>query len=160
MTKKNKIAAVAASAALVAVGGGAAYAYWSTTGSGTGTGATSAGASNLAIAQTSTISNMYPGDSAQTVTATVTNTGTETYKVQALKAYVTTDKQGCTGADYLLNTAAAPSTDTAAVDLGLTAASLAHNGTTTKTFTMQFNNTTSNQDACKGAAVTIHYLAS
>jgi hypothetical protein len=160
MRTSTKITAALGGTAIAIATAGTAYAYWTTTGTGTGTGTTAAG-NAAALTVTGNVTDaMYPGDSAQTVTATVTNTGTETYKVQALKAYVTTDKQGCTGADYLLNTAAAPSTDTAAVDLGLTAASLAHNGTTTKTFTMQFNNTTSNQDACKGAAVTIHYLAS
>ena len=53
---------------------------------------------------------MFPGDAPQTVTATVKNAGTENYTFKTVKAYVTTDKSGCDGSDYLLNGAAAPIT--------------------------------------------------
>ena len=88
------------------------------------------------------------------------NVGSEKYKVQGVSAYLTTDKVGCDGSDYKLNGSAAPSTSAQAVSLGLTATDLAPTATTTVDFTVQFNNKATNQDACKGAAVTIHYIAS
>ncbi len=103
---------------------------------------------------------VFPGDRAQSVTATVTNTGAENYRVATLSAYVTTDKDGCTGDDYLINGVAAPSTKATAVDLGIVAKDLAPRGTQDKAYTFGFNNKAdTDQDACKGAAVTVHYLA-
>lgn len=102
---------------------------------------------------------MYPGDSAQTITATVKNTGTENYKIQAVKAFVTTDKEGCDGTDYMLNGNPAPTSQATAASLSLTPTDLAPAATTTVDYTLQFNNKTTNQDACKGAAVTITYVA-
>jgi hypothetical protein len=115
--------------------------------------ATAGGAGNVANA-------MFPGDTAQTVTATVKNTGTENYKLQAVKAFVTTDKVGCDGTDYKLNGAPAPTNATDAAAITVTQADLAPAATTTGTFTMQFNNKSTDQNACKGAAVTITYIAS
>lgn len=160
MRTSTKITALVGGTALAVATAGVAYAYWTTSGSGTGT-ATTATGSATAFTVTGNVTNaMFPGDAPQTVTATVQNKGSENYKVQTLKAYVTTDKSGCTGADYLVNGAAAPSTALTAADLAITPVDLAPNATTTKTFTMQFNNTGGNQDACKGAAVSINYLAS
>jgi hypothetical protein len=83
--------------------------------------------------------------------------------VNTLKAYLTIDAThaaaGCTAGDYQLNGTAAPGTAGTAADLGLTPVNLAAGGATTKTFTLQFNNLTTPQDFCKGAAVTINYVA-
>jgi hypothetical protein len=103
---------------------------------------------------------MYPGDASQDLTVTVTNTSGESAYVAGVKAYVTTNKSGCTGADFLLNGAAAPSTALDAVALTWSAQDLVATGHDDATGTIQFNNTGDNQDACKSAAVTIHYLAS
>jgi hypothetical protein len=55
----------------------------------------------------------------------------------------------------------APVDAASAVSLNVTPIDLVPADTTTKTFTMQFNNkSATNQDACKNAAVTIHYIAS
>src|SRR6266568_1258986 len=71
ITKKFIVGTAAVTA--LAVGGGIAYAYWSTTGSGSGSAATSNGDSALVITQTSTISGLAPGVSAQTISGTVKN---------------------------------------------------------------------------------------
>jgi len=160
LTKKSK-AVVAGVSMLGLVGTGTAYAYWSTSGSGTGSATTSAGAAAFTVA--GNVANaMYPGDAEQTGTATITNTSTtENGHLAKVTAYLTTDKLGCTGADYLLNKAAAPSSGATAADLGFTAVDIAGSGTATKTFTLQFNNSsTTDQSACKGAAVRINYTAS
>lgn len=159
-SKKQYLAAGAA-AAIVVAGGGAAYAYWTTSGSGTGTGSTTAGVTNqLSFVQTP-ISAMYPGDSQQNLSVTVTNTSGENAYVTSVKAYITTDKTGCTGADFLLGGNAAPSTAATAVALTWTAQDLAKStGNDVATSTIQFYDTGANQDACKSAAVTINYVAS
>ena len=64
---KKKIAAAAAAATIVG-GVGIAYGYWSTTGSGTGSASTAAGVEDTLDFTTSTITDMYPGDSEQTFT--------------------------------------------------------------------------------------------
>ena len=154
MHRKKKI--IIAAAATLVIGAGSAFAYWSTTGSGTGTGATSAGASNLAIAQTSTISNMYPGDSAQTISGTVTNNASNSAYVNSVTVSIAsvTQAQGATGTcdatDYTLaNPTMSVASDVAA---GATA-----NFTGA---TIKFNNKASNQDGCKGATVNLAYAVS
>ncbi|GAA1158781.1 hypothetical protein GCM10009630_66170 [Kribbella jejuensis] len=153
MHRKKKI--IIAAAATLVIGAGSAFAYWSTTGSGTGTGATSAGASNLAIAQTSTISNMYPGDSAQTISGTVTNNASNSAYVNSVTVSIAsvTQAQGATGTcdatDYTLaNPTMSVASDVAA---GATA-----NFTGA---TIKFNNKASNQDGCKGATVNLAYAS-
>ena len=160
MSSRKKTVAIISAGVLGLATAGGAYAYWTSTGSGSGTASTRDGATVFTVG--GNVANaMYPGDQAQDVTATVTNTGTENYRIAAVKAYVTTDQTGCTGDDYLLNGSAAPVDAAGAVSIGVAPVDLAPNGTTTKVFTMQFNNkANTNQDACKGAAVTIHYLAS
>lgn len=159
-TKKNtkRVAIVGATTGAL-LGGGVAFAYWTTSGGGTGTAGTAAGESNkLAFAQ-NTLKNMYPGDSSQDLTVTVTNNGTSTAYVAGVKAYLTTDKVGCTGSDYTLGGATAPSTADTAADLRWTAADLAVGSSADATSTIQFNDTDANQNACQGATVTINYIA-
>lgn len=158
-TKKKSAAFVAAGVIGLATAGGA-YAYWTSLGGGAGTASTRTGAASVFQVTGNVANAMFPGDSAQTVTATVTNNGTENYKLQTVKAYVSTDKPGCDGTDYKLNGAVAPTTATDAVTIAVAPADLAPSATTTGTFTLQFNNKSTNQDACKAAAVTITYVAS
>ena len=158
-TKKKSAAFVAAGVIGLATAGGA-YAYWASLGGGTGTATTRAGASNVFLVTGGSATAMFPGDSAQTITDTVKNTGTESYRIQAVKAFVTTDKESCDGTDYRLNGTPAPTSQATAASLAVTAVDLAPAATTTVDYTLQFNNKTTNQDACKGATVTITYVAS
>ncbi|MGZ0151927.1 hypothetical protein ACXJJ3_33055 [Kribbella sp. WER1] len=153
MHRKKKI--IIAAAATLVIGAGSAFAYWSTTGSGSGTGATAAGGSNLAIAQTSTIANMYPGDSAQTISGTVTNNATSSAYVNSVTVSISgvTQAQGATGtcdaSDYTL----ASPTMSVATDV-------AAGGTANFTgATIQFHNKATNQDGCKGATVNLAYAS-
>ncbi len=159
-SRKKKSAAFVAAGVIGLATAGGAYAYWTSLGGGTGTATTRAGASNVFLVTGGSATAMYPGDSAQTITATVKNTGTENYKIQAVKAYVTTNKADCDGTDYKLNGAVAPVSEATAASLGVTPVDLAPAATTTVDYTLQFNNKTTNQDACKGATVTINYVAS
>ena len=169
MRTSTKISAVVGGGALVVATAGAAYAYWSTSGSGSGTASTTGGTANAltftqnpngsGVAQA--VAAMYPGDTAQALTVVVKNTSGESAYVANVRAYITTNNAGCTGSDFLLGGVAAPSTAATAAALTWTAQDLAAGGSASATSTVQFNNkAASNQDACKGATVTINYLAS
>ena len=153
LTKKSK-AVVAGVSMLGLVGTGTAYAYWSTSGSGTGTATTSAGSASLDVKQTSTISNMYPGDAAQTISGSVKNTAANSAYVTAVTASIASvtplGAGTCDATDYTL------ATPVMTVGSDLAAG-------TTATFsgaTLKFNNKTMNQDDCKGATVNMAYAAS
>ena len=144
MTKKNKIAAVAASAALVAVSGGAAYAYWSTTGSGSGSATASSGTKDVVL-HTSFSADIAPGES-RVVTYTADNPNTSSTVVGSLAAAVaTSDPTSCLASWFTVD---AP-TGSTAVLAGATGASLG-------TGTLTFKDTADKQDACKGATITVN----
>ena len=158
--RKSKKIAVATATSVALIGGGVAYAYWTTSGSGEGTGSTTAGVTNHLSFDQDALTAMYPGDSSQPLSVTVTNDSGESAYVATVKAYVTTNKAGCTGADFLLGGSAAPSTAATATALTWSAQDLVAGGDDDATSTIQFNDTGDNQDACKGAVVTVHDLAS
>jgi len=154
MRKSTKITAALGGAALTVATAGAAYAYWTTSGNGTGSAPTSAGAASLEIAQTSVLSNMYPGDSAQTISGTVKNTAVNSAyvtKVVASIASVTPVGTGtCDASDYTLATP-----DMAVGQDVASGSTVTFSGATIK-----FNNKATNQDGCKGATVNLAYAAS
>lgn len=154
LNRRQRIAAGVT--ALVLVGSGtAAFAYWTSTGQGTGSGSTTAGASNLSI--TGDVSTaLYPGQAAQNFTATVTNNADNNAQVAGLTAYVTTDKTGCDGTNYSINGSADAASPVA---LTWTAVDLAKDASATSANTIQFVNKATNQDACKGATLTLHYAS-
>ena len=154
MTKKAAAIVTAGVLGLATAGG--AYAYWTTAGSGTGTGATQAGTVTLSYT-TTTLNSMYPGDSSQPLTVTVKNTSTQRGYVNGVKAFITTDKAGCTAADYLLNGNNTAADAATALPLTWTAVDLAAGASQNATSTIQFNNTGASQDACKSATVTLNY---
>ena len=149
-TRSKKLLVVAAiSAALVAAGGGA-YAYWTSVGSGSGSASTGTVVA-VTVNQTSTVSGLAPGLGTQALSGNFDNPNSGPVYIAAVTAVVTgTDKSGCTATDY---TIAGTATVGAQVPAG--SAVGAWSG-----LTIQFNNKGTNQDACKGAVVTIAYTAS
>ncbi|WP_427174708.1 hypothetical protein [Arthrobacter sp. 92] len=143
MSKKSKVAAVAASVALVAVGGGAAYAYWSTTGSGTGSATTSAGTAPVVL-HAAFAQGLAPGGQ-EDVTYTADNPNSSSTMVGSLATTVTTSDPGCLP-EWFISTP--PATNTA-VAANATATAL---GTGTLSFT---DNASVNQDPCKNATITL-----
>lgn len=158
MRLSKKVAALVSGAAIVvASSGGVAFAYWSTTGSGTGTATTSSGAANLAVLQTSTISNMYPGDAPQSIAGSVTNNAANSAFVQKVVVSVSSVTQAagatgtCDASDYALTTPEM----TVGKDIA------AGKSESFSGASIQFNNKSgSNQDGCKGATVNLAYNAS
>ncbi|WP_369745481.1 hypothetical protein [Paenarthrobacter sp. AMU7] len=144
LSKKSRVTAAVAGVALVAVGGGAAYAYWTTTGSGNGTATNSAGGGTVTLHATFN-GGLAPGNQVD-VAYTADNSTSSSTVVGALSANVTTDIAGCLPAWFEV-TAATSNSPVAANSTG----------TSVGSGVLKFNDsTTVNQDACKGAVVTVN----
>jgi hypothetical protein len=152
---KKTIAVVAVIAVLAAAVG--AYAYWTASGSGTGTAATGTSAA-ITVNQTSVISNMHPGDTAQTLSGNFTNaTGQPEYVNTVTASIASVTKSGsapagtCDASDYTLANPVA--TVGAEVPVGSPETTVLWTGPTIKFF----DKPAVNQDACKGATVNLSY---
>jgi hypothetical protein len=142
MTKKSKVLAAAGALALVAGGGGAAVAYWTTLGSGYGTATNSEGNGTVTL-HANFADELSPGNTVD-VLYTADNSSNTGTKVGALSATVTTSVGACLPAWFTVS---------ALTDNALVAANTS--GTQVGTGVLEFLNSDDNQDACKGAAVTI-----
>jgi hypothetical protein len=149
-TFNKKIAAVAVGSTVALAASGVAFAFWTGTGSGTGSASTSAGNGSVTVNQTSTVTDMAPGIAAQALSGNFTNTGTSPVYVGSITASIATDKTGCDATDYTL---VQPSAVNAEIAPGTGVGSWSGGS-------IAFNNKTTNQDACKGATVTITYSVS
>ena len=144
LTKKR--AAVVAVVGSLAMAAGA-YAYFTSTGGGTGS-ATVGTSSAMTIAATAP-TTLFPTTSSP-VTVTVTNPGSGAQKVGTVKLdSITSDKPGC---DVSSNAAGAAFT-MADVVINRTVAA---GDFTAEPGTLMMNDTGANQDACQGAALTLH----
>jgi len=138
---------------------GIAYAYWTAGGSGSGTAPTAGDQTPLVVNQTTTLANMYPGDSAQTISGTFDNSnqgpiyvGTVTASIDSVTKAVGAPAGTCDATDYTLANAAM----TVNAEIPVGTGKGAWTGATIK-----FNDKTStNQDACKGATVHLAYAIS
>jgi hypothetical protein len=153
LTRKRGVVIGAVAALAIAA---AAYAYWTSTGSGTGSASAAGAQSALTVNQTTTLSAMYPGDSAQTISGTFNNPNSGPIFVHTVTASIAsvTKASGapagsCDATDFTLSNA------TATVDAEIAIG----NGKGSWTGpTLQFNDkTATNQDACKGATVSLSY---
>jgi hypothetical protein len=131
----------------------AAFAYWTTSGSGTGTG--SVASNNGTVTVNGTLDHsLVPGGSS-IVTLAYTNGGSSDLKIGAITGTVTVDKPHAdAGCDATWFSFAGP---TSAQQIAANAtADTTHyaNGTASMT-----NETSTNQDACKGASLSIALTA-
>src|SRR5215210_4462746 len=158
MFKHTKRRTVGLGAVLVLALAGAAFAYWTAGGSGSGS-ATAAGAQTpLTANQTTVLTAMYPGDSAQTITGNFDNPNTGLIQVASVTASIASVTKAvgapagtCDESDFTL--ASAVMTVNAEVAAGTAKGSFTG-------ATIQFNDKASNQDACKGATVNLAYAIS
>ncbi|MGI8457339.1 MAG: hypothetical protein ACR2LI_04395 [Propionibacteriaceae bacterium] len=136
---------------LVVGGAGAAFAYWTNQGSGTGTAETGTNEA-ITINQVTDVTDMGPGVAPQALSGNFDNPNDGPVYVAAVTATVTgTDKTGCGVTDF---TIAGTAPVAAQVPAGTAVGSWAG-------LTIQFNNKVgTNQDACKGAVVTLTYASS
>jgi len=154
----KKTTAIMIAAVTVLAGGGAAFAYWTAGGSGTGTGATASGTTPITATQTTVVSAMQPGDTAQTISGKFNNTNTSPVYVSTVAVSIASvTKAGvpasvCSASDYTLT--GSPMAVNAEIPVGT--AQGAWTGATIK-----FNNKPAvNQDDCKGATVNLAYTVS
>jgi len=154
----KKTTAIMIAAVTVLAGGGAAFAYWTAGGSGTGAGTTSASTANVTVVQTSTVSAMQPGDTAQTLSGTFNNPNSGPAYVATVTAAISSVEKAvgatgtCDATDYTLATP------------GMTVNAEIAPGTAKGSWTgatVKFNNKAGvNQNACKGATVNFAYTVS
>lgn len=152
---KKKLVLTTAGLCLV---GGAAFAYWTATGSGSGTAGTGT-TSSVTAHQTSTVSGMAPGDSAQSLSGNFDNPNSgPVYVTSVVVSISSVTKAGgasagtCDATDYTLANA------TMSVGTSIPAGNAVGSWSGA---TIKFNNLTStNQDACKGATVNLAYAVS
>jgi hypothetical protein len=146
---------VAVGFAVTVLTAGAAYAYWTSEGSGTGVAPTAAGTTALTLNQANDVDPMFPGDSTQALSGTFGNTNdgpiyvnTVTVSIDSVVDGNGVAMVGCSADDYTL--AGEVMTVGAAVPVGTSVG-------TWGGATIQFNNTGSNQNACKSANVNLAY---
>src|SRR5215210_2099501 len=133
---------------------GAAIAYWTAGGSGTGSGSAAGAQSALTANQTTSLTAMYPGDTAQTISGTIDNPNSgPTYVSTVTASIASVYKAGApaVGCDY---------TDFSLTSPVMTVNAQVATGPAGGLFTgasIKFNNKASNQDACKGVTVNLAY---
>jgi hypothetical protein len=124
---------------------GAAIAYWTQAGSGSGTG--TVGSTGTVTLQGPVTAGIYPGASA-TVTLTASNSASAPVKVQTVSLVsvaVDAGHSSCNTADFTMPTV----TENTSLAGNAVAQALTTNGALTMA------NTAINQDACKGATLTL-----
>ena len=160
---KKLTAVIAGTAAAVAVSG-VAYAYFTTTGAGDGSGTVGSSTalvlhqSSIVYSNASSDNALVPGTSGS-VTFTVDNPSSgHQYLDKIHLASWESDKAGCNK-----STDANPTAETAWItmpDVSVAKDYDAGNGqAVTPKGTVTFNNVASSQDACKGAAITLHFTS-
>jgi len=142
---KKRTALVLGAAAVLAVAG-IAVAYWTTTGSGEGSG--SVAASNGTLTLHGTITNALTPGGSSPVSYSADNAGSSSLRVGTVHAVVSIDEAhanaGCKASDFTISDV---------VENQVIAANgseaLAHGGT------ISMADTAENQDACKGATISL-----
>lgn len=131
------------------------YAYWTGLGSGTGSGTAATGTGNLTVVQTTVLTPMYPGDTAQTLSGNFTNPNPGPVYVSTVTASISSVTKAtgapsgtCDATDFTL----ASATMTVNAEVAAGTAKGAWTGAT-----IHFNDKVTNQDACKGATVNLAY---
>jgi hypothetical protein len=153
ITKKRVLTAFSVVGVLVVAA--ISYAYWTAGGSGDGT-ATAGSTAGITVNQTSVLDAMYPGDSAQALSGDFTNTndgpvyvGTVTASIDSVDKADDAPAGTCDSTDFTLS------------DAVMAVNAQVPSGENTGSWsgaTIQFNNKAdTNQDACKGATVNLHY---
>ena len=150
---KKKLTAVVATTAVVALGGVAAYAYWTT--NGTGSGDKSVGTdSALTVVQTSAVSGLTPDGTTAALSGTFNNPNAGPVSITAVTKSSITIDSGHATAGCLSTWFSVTGTDTA----GLRAIPVGDGQGAWSGLTLHLDNVlATNQDACKGATVTVAY---
>jgi hypothetical protein len=149
LSHKKKIAALAA-AVVVAAGAGAAYAYWTQGGAGTGS-ATTGTTTAVVVNQTNAaVTGLFPGGPAGALSGNFNNPNSGPVAIGVVTASVTaTSVPACDATWYEIVGTATPASQTLASGSGV--------GSWSGLSVRLNNDLAVNQDACKGASITITY---
>jgi hypothetical protein len=145
ISHKKKVITLVAAGAIAVAGAGAAYAYWTATGAGTGTGTVGSATTPFVITN-AVPTGLVPGGSV-TVNGTVTNNNATSSQFVNTVTGVVSTSGGCLASDFTLP----------AVPVNLRV--LKAGGTQPFSATLSMADTALNQDACKGATVTITWTS-
>lgn len=154
MTTRKKVAAGAVAVFAVS---GTAFAYWTATGSGTGTAQTDTAVGAVTVVQTTPTGELAPGVPALTLGGTFTNPNDGPVHITALTVTgisvtkATGVSGDCDATDYTVGNSS---------PLAIGREAVANDTTTWSGITLAFVNKETNQDACKGATVTLSYTTS
>ena len=146
---RNTYVLVGAGALAVLVSGGVAFAFWTSSGSAEGQAGVTSAVDGLLLTP-STVSGLYPGIDPQDVPLTMQNTNDFPVTVADVEVEVTdTGASGCLVGDFVVDGSGYS---------GQVVAAGATVNVTPATITM--TDTAANQDACKGATLTLSFNAS
>ena len=154
LNKRRALPLIGAVATLAVAG--VALAFWTGGGSGAGSGAAAGAQTGLTANQTTTLTAMYPGDGAQTISGDFDNPNSGPIHVGSVTVSI----------DSVTKAVGAPAGTCDATDFTLASAAMNVNaevaaGTAKGSFTgatIRFNDKATNQDACKGATVSLAYV--
>jgi hypothetical protein len=169
---RTRSVAILVGIGVAVAGGGIAFAYFTNVGAGSGTAGTG---NNLPVVvnQTSTVAAMAPGIVAQQLSGNFTNPNPGGVFIASVTAVVSSvavvvpspapspTPPACTVTDFVIGVGATPGTTqtgTSTAGLGVEIPAGSAQGAWSG-LTLQFNNKTTNQDACKNSTVTITYTA-
>jgi hypothetical protein len=146
LLRKKRALVVLGAVAVLAVAG-AAIAYWTTSGSGSGSGSVATSNGTLVL-HGSVTEQLTPGGSSP-VTFTADNSNSSSLQVGTVHAVVSIDEAhaeaGCKASDFTI----ADTVENQVIPAHSSTVGLAHNGS------ISMADTSENQDACKGASITL-----
>lgn len=146
LLRKKRTYGVLSAIAILAVAG-IAIAYWTTTGKGEGSGSVAASNGTLVLHGTITKA-LTPGGSSP-VTFTADNKGSSSLQVGTVTAVVSVDKvhaeEGCKASDFTIE----GTEENQTIGAGKEGVALANDGS------ISMADTEANQDACKGASISL-----
>jgi hypothetical protein len=153
--KRRHLMGIALSAVALITATGVVLAYWTANGNGSGSANAAAGTSDVTVNQTTVLTPMYPGDTAQTIGGDFDNGNSGpvyvtqvTVSIDSVTKAVGAPAGTCDASDFTLSNPVAAVNAEIPVGTGVGAWSGP---------TIQFNNKPSNQDACKGATVALGF---
>jgi hypothetical protein len=152
-TKRRGLVLAGATLALALAG--VALAFWTGGGTGSGSGSAAGAQTPLTANQTTALTAMYPGDSAQTISGNFDNSNSGPIHVSSVSVSIASVTKAvgapagtCDATDFTL----------ANTTMSVNAEVPAGNGQGAFTgATIKFNDKPTNQDACKGATVSLAY---
>jgi hypothetical protein len=150
------------------LGGGIAFAYFTNVGAGSGNAGTGSNVP-VVVKQTSAVTAMAPGIAPQQLSGNFDNPNSGPVFIKDVTAVVssvamvgTPPAPSCTPTDFVIGVGATVGTTqsgTTVTGLGVEIPAGTAKGAWSG-LTLQFNNKSTNQDACKGSTVTLTYTAS